>query len=91
MPNFGLNKSRPSTDPCNKIGHSLGGALAELDALYFTLNLPAGTAIKAMTYGTPRVGNPAFAQLIGSKARLKFQCLLSRILTPNARSLTLAA
>ncbi|KAF8236476.1 alpha/beta-hydrolase [Tricholoma matsutake] len=49
------------------IGHSLGGALAELDALYFTLNLPVGTSIKAMTYGTPRVGNAEFAKLIDSK------------------------
>ncbi|KAF8236480.1 alpha/beta-hydrolase [Tricholoma matsutake] len=49
------------------IGHSLGGALAELDALYFKLNLPAGISIKAMTYGTPRVGNTAFAKLIDSK------------------------
>ncbi|KAF8893961.1 Alpha/Beta hydrolase protein [Infundibulicybe gibba] len=56
-----------NTKQVTVIGHSLGGALAELDALFFTLNLPAGTAIKAVTYGTPRVGNPAFAQLIDSK------------------------
>ncbi|KAF8161184.1 alpha/beta-hydrolase [Crassisporium funariophilum] len=49
------------------IGHSLGGALAELDSLFLTLNLPSTTSIKAMTYGTPRVGNPAFAQLIDAK------------------------
>ncbi|KAF9465014.1 alpha/beta-hydrolase [Collybia nuda] len=46
------------------IGHSLGGALAELDALYLTLNLPANTSVHAVTYGTPRVGNLAFAKLI---------------------------
>ncbi|KAF8806432.1 alpha/beta-hydrolase [Phlegmacium glaucopus] len=49
------------------VGHSLGGALAELDALFLTLNLPSSTSIKAVTYGTPRVGNSAFAQLIDSK------------------------
>ncbi|CAA7259111.1 unnamed protein product [Cyclocybe aegerita] len=49
------------------VGHSLGGALAELDALFLTLNLPSGTAIKAVTYGTPRVGNALFASLIDSK------------------------
>ncbi|KAJ8522418.1 hypothetical protein ONZ45_g1007 [Pleurotus djamor] len=49
------------------VGHSLGGALAELDALYMTLNLPSDIAIKAMTFGTPRVGNDAFAALIDSK------------------------
>ncbi len=45
----------------------MGGALAELDALYMTLNLPSDVAIKAMTFGTPRVGNAAFAELIDSK------------------------
>ncbi|KAF9566678.1 alpha/beta-hydrolase [Agrocybe pediades] len=49
------------------IGHSLGGALAELDALFFTLNLPSSTSISAVTYGTPRVGNPAFASLFDAK------------------------
>ncbi|PPQ63476.1 hypothetical protein CVT24_005133 [Panaeolus cyanescens] len=49
------------------VGHSLGGALAELDALFFVLNLPSSANVKAVTYGTPRVGNPAFAQLIDAK------------------------
>ncbi|KAF5393295.1 hypothetical protein D9757_000668 [Collybiopsis confluens] len=46
------------------VGHSLGGALAELDSLFLSLNLPSGTNVSAVTYGTPRVGNPAFASLI---------------------------
>ncbi|CDO71479.1 hypothetical protein BN946_scf184909.g73 [Trametes cinnabarina] len=49
------------------IGHSLGGALAELDSLFFTLQLPSSIHVKAVTYGTPRVGNPEFAQMIDSK------------------------
>ncbi|KJA29031.1 hypothetical protein HYPSUDRAFT_61869 [Hypholoma sublateritium FD-334 SS-4] len=49
------------------VGHSLGGALAELDSLFLTLNLPSSISIKAVTYGTPRVGAPAFAALIDSK------------------------
>lgn len=44
-------------------GHSLGGAIAEIDSLFFALNIP-GVSIKTMTYGTPRVGNLEFAQLI---------------------------
>ncbi|KAK0461200.1 Alpha/Beta hydrolase protein [Desarmillaria tabescens] len=48
------------------VGHSLGGALAELDGLFFALNIPSAT-IKVRTYGTPRVGNAAFAELIDSK------------------------
>ncbi|KAJ3988503.1 Alpha/Beta hydrolase protein [Lentinula detonsa] len=46
------------------VGHSLGGALAELDSLFLAFNLPSGSNVSAMTYGTPRVGNPAFASLI---------------------------
>ncbi|KAF8605805.1 alpha/beta-hydrolase [Ceratobasidium sp. AG-I] len=49
------------------VGHSLGGAIATLDALYFKLNLPSTVAVKAVTYGLPRVGNQDFANLIDSK------------------------
>lgn len=52
-----------------QIGHSLGGALAELDALYLTLNLPSNISIKAVTYGTPRVGNRAFATFYDKNVR----------------------
>ncbi|KAF9241188.1 Alpha/Beta hydrolase protein [Melanogaster broomeanus] len=37
------------------VGHSLGGALAELDCMFMALNLPSGIAIKGVTYGTPRI------------------------------------
>ncbi|KAI0360314.1 alpha/beta-hydrolase [Trametes cingulata] len=50
------------------VGHSLGGALAELDSLFFTLNLPSNIHVKSVTYGTPRVGNPAYASFFDSKA-----------------------
>lgn len=59
-----------------QVGHSLGGALSELDSLFLTLNLPSSASIKAITYGTPRVGNLAFAQLIDSKVCLILCCLL---------------
>ncbi|THH14002.1 hypothetical protein EW146_g6281 [Bondarzewia mesenterica] len=49
------------TNSVTLVGHSLGGALSELECLFMKLNLPSGTAIKGVTYGTPRVGNPAFA------------------------------
>ncbi|GLB37517.1 putative alpha beta-hydrolase [Lyophyllum shimeji] len=49
------------------VGHSLGGALAQLDALYLSLHLPTTTSVKARTYGAPRVGNEAFANLLDSK------------------------
>ncbi|KAH9060449.1 alpha/beta-hydrolase [Lactarius vividus] len=49
------------------IGHSLGGALAELDTLFMKLNLPAGTTVRGVTFGTPRVGNPAWATFFDSQ------------------------
>jgi len=44
------------------VGHSLGGALAELDSLFMRLNLPEGTTVRGVTLGTPRVGNAAWAK-----------------------------
>lgn len=55
-----------STESVTLIGHSLGGALAELDCLFLALNLPSSISIKGVTYGTPRVGNPAWASLFDS-------------------------
>ncbi|KAF8345923.1 Alpha/Beta hydrolase protein [Amanita rubescens] len=51
------------TNNLTLIGHSLGGAIAELDSLFFALNIPH-VSIKTVTFGVPRVGNSAFAQLI---------------------------
>lgn len=52
------------------VGHSLGGAVALLDALYFALNLPSGLQLRTITYGMPRVGNPAFASFVDSRVSL---------------------
>ena len=35
--------------------------------MFFTLNLPSSVHVKSVTYGTPRVGNPAWASLFDSK------------------------
>jgi hypothetical protein len=45
-------------------GHSLGGALALLDSVYLSLHLPAGTRVRTIGYGMPRVGNAAFADYV---------------------------
>ena len=34
--------------------------------MFFTLSLPPSVHVKAVTYGTPRVGNPAWASLFDS-------------------------
>ena len=35
--------------------------------MFFTLNLPSSVHVKAVTYGTPRVGNSAWATFFDSK------------------------
>ena len=45
-------------------GHSLGAALALLDSVYLSLHLPAGTRVRMVGYGMPRVGNHAFADYV---------------------------
>ncbi|KDQ26489.1 hypothetical protein PLEOSDRAFT_1044280 [Pleurotus ostreatus PC15] len=48
------------------VGHSLGGAIALIDAVYLPLHLPSGTTFKTVTFGMPRVGNQAFANYVDS-------------------------
>ncbi|KAI6113356.1 Alpha/Beta hydrolase protein [Pisolithus croceorrhizus] len=52
------------------VGHSLGGAVALIDSVYLPLWLPNGTSFRTVTYGLPRVGNPAFAYYVDAHARL---------------------
>ncbi|KAL0953901.1 hypothetical protein HGRIS_005068 [Hohenbuehelia grisea] len=56
--------SRFSATHVTIVGHSLGGAIALIDAVYLPLHLPAGTVFKTVTYGMPRVGNQAFANYV---------------------------
>ena len=49
------------------VGHSLGGALALLDGVFFSLQLPKDVTVKVISYGMPRVGNQAFANFVDSR------------------------
>jgi len=49
------------------VGHSLGGALALLDGVFFSLQLPEDVAVKVISYGMPRVGNQKFANFVDSQ------------------------
>jgi hypothetical protein len=51
------------------VGHSLGGALALLDGVYLSLQLPKGVTVRVISYGMPRVGNRAFADFVDSRLR----------------------
>ncbi|KAF8270695.1 lipase [Lactarius quietus] len=52
------------------VGHSLGAALALLDAVYLPLHLPEGTSVRMVGYGLPRVGNGAFADYVDASGVL---------------------
>ncbi|KAG8984452.1 hypothetical protein FRB90_005319 [Tulasnella sp. 427] len=47
------------------VGHSLGGAIALLDAVYLKIQIPSVT-LKVVTFGVPRVGNPAWASYLST-------------------------
>ncbi|TRM58502.1 Alpha/Beta hydrolase protein [Schizophyllum amplum] len=51
------------TSSVTAVGHSLGGAIAEMDAVFLKLNIPEAV-VNAVTFGKPRVGNPAWAELV---------------------------
>ncbi|KAK0225286.1 alpha/beta-hydrolase [Armillaria fumosa] len=52
-----------STSSVTVVGHSLGGAIALLDGVYLTLQLPSAS-VSVITYGMPRVGNQDFADWV---------------------------
>lgn len=45
------------------VGHSLGAAIALLDAVYLPLHI-SGVTFKTVAYGLPRVGNQDFADYV---------------------------
>ncbi|VDC00949.1 unnamed protein product [Peniophora sp. CBMAI 1063] len=47
-------------------GHSLGAAIALIDAVYLKVNLPSSTSIKMIGFGLPRVGNQDWADYLDS-------------------------
>jgi predicted lipase len=49
------------------VGHSLGAALALLNGVFLSLQLPENVTVKVTSYGMPRVGNQAFADFVDSK------------------------
>jgi len=61
-----LSKRFPKL-PLLVTGHSLGGAIATLAAVDFALNKTVTNEVLLWTYGSPRVGNDAFADFIDSK------------------------
>ncbi|KAI0029968.1 lipase class 3 family protein [Vararia minispora EC-137] len=46
------------------IGHSLGAAIAQIEAVYLSLHLSSDISINIVGYGMPRVGNQAWADYV---------------------------
>lgn len=51
-------------------GHSLGGAVALLDATMLKMQLPSTIQIITVTFGMPRVGNQKFANMVDRIVRI---------------------
>ncbi|KAG9018753.1 hypothetical protein FRB90_010061 [Tulasnella sp. 427] len=49
------------------VGHSLGGALAVLDAMSLQMVLPSTVRFKVVTFGQPRIGNQQFADFMDAR------------------------
>jgi len=47
-------------------GHSLGAAIATLDALMLKMTLPSNIEVDSVVFGLPRVGNQQFADMVDS-------------------------
>ena len=58
--------SAQGTSSVTIVGHSLGAALALLDGVFLSLQLPNVT-VQVIGYGMPRVGNQAFADFVDSQ------------------------
>ena len=76
--------------PIYVVGHSMGGAVATLCALdlLFTFQLDPGR-VRLYTYGSPRVGNQAFADFVRRKVPVGAQPALHVLLPPRRPSLML--
>ncbi|KAI1792265.1 alpha/beta-hydrolase [Ganoderma leucocontextum] len=56
-----------STKKVTAVGHSLGAAIALLDAVYLPLHLPSDVTVRYVGYSSPRVGNQAFADYVDAQ------------------------
>ncbi len=64
------------------VGHSLGGALATLAALDIRQNVP-GKAVSCYTFGSPKVGNPAFAAAYDKEVPNTFRFVNDKDMIPT--------
>lgn len=53
-------------------GHSLGAAIATMDAVMLRMQLPASVEMQTIVFGAPRGGNEAWADLVDATVSLPF-------------------
>jgi len=70
LANVQLTMSRYNVNSVTMVGHSLGAALALLEAVYLPKHLPKTTVFQSVVYGLPRVGNKDFANYVDANVRL---------------------
>ena len=51
-------------------GHSLGAAVAALDAVMLRMQLPQNVEVDSVVFGQPRTGNQQFADMMDSLVRI---------------------
>lgn len=73
-------QNAPSTWPVRVVGHSLGGALATLCALSLKRGelCIAPRIVTCVTFGSPRVGNAAFARAFDACVNSTIRCVNAR-------------
>ncbi|PIL27078.1 hypothetical protein GSI_10217 [Ganoderma sinense ZZ0214-1] len=59
--------SQHSTKKVTVVGHSMGAAVALLDAIYLSLHLSSDVTVRYIGYSSPRVGNQAFADYVDTR------------------------
>jgi predicted lipase len=70
-----LVSARPSYS-VTIVGHSLGGALALLDGVSLILqSIVERNRLRVITYGMPRIGNQAFANLVDRQLNLEWNLM----------------
>ena len=57
-------------DSVTVVGHSAGGAVALLDAVLLSAQPYVDVPVNAITFGMPRVGNKAFADVVDQRISL---------------------
>jgi pimeloyl-ACP methyl ester carboxylesterase len=77
-----LMADKPSSTPAYIVGHSMGGALAQLAALDVRF-AGAASRVHVYTFGAPRIGNDAFADVVRAYTQEAWRFTHNRDIVPS--------